>query len=74
MRRYWQERRRGSRANPAAPRPSARRDSRIYSANCKRMGGKSVVIKVYDKTKISAVKHRSVKREARIMKYLTQKK
>ena len=51
-----------------------RRDSRIYSANCKRMAGKSVVIKVYDKTKISAVKHRSVKREARIMKYLTQKK
>ena len=38
------------------------------------MAGKSVVIKVYDKTKISAVKHRSVKREARIMKYLTQKK
>jgi hypothetical protein len=29
---------------------------------------------VYDKAKISAIKHRSVRREARIMRYLTDKR
>jgi hypothetical protein len=30
------------------------------------------VLKVYDKGRISAVKHRSVRREARIMRFLTE--
>ena len=45
----------------------------MYSAVCPKLGGAAVVLKVYDKSKISAVKHRSVRREARIMKYLTAK-
>jgi hypothetical protein len=31
-------------------------------------------MQVYDKSKISAIKHRSVRREARIMRYLTDKR
>lgn len=31
-------------------------------------------MQVYDKCKISAIKHRSVRREARIMRYLTDKR
>lgn len=49
------------------------RDCVVYSATCDKLNGASVVLKVYDKAKISAIKHRSVRREARIMRYLTEK-
>ncbi len=45
----------------------------MYACTCDKLGGRAVVLKVYDKTKVSAVKHRSIRREARIMKYLTYK-
>ncbi|GBF89005.1 aurora like kinase [Raphidocelis subcapitata] len=47
------------------------KDSVVYSATCVKLGGASVVLKVYDKSRISAVKGRSVRREARIMRFLT---
>lgn len=50
------------------------KDCVVYSASCEKLGGQSVVLKVYDKAKISAIKHRSVRREARIMRYLTDKR
>uniref|UniRef100_A0A383WNW0 Protein kinase domain-containing protein n=1 Tax=Tetradesmus obliquus TaxID=3088 RepID=A0A383WNW0_TETOB len=49
------------------------KDCVVYSATCDKLNGASVVLKVYDKAKISAIKHRSVRREARIMRYLTEK-
>jgi hypothetical protein len=59
---------------PARCPRSACRDSLVYSCTCSKLGSRSVVLKVYDKLKISPVKHRSVRREARIMKYLTHKR
>lgn len=50
------------------------KDCVVYAASCEKLGGHSVVLKVYDKSKISAIKHRSVRREARIMRYLTDKR
>lgn len=47
------------------------RDSVVYAATCAKLGGGGVVLKVYDKARISAIKHRSVRREARIMRFLT---
>ena len=47
------------------------RDSVVYAATCAKLGGGAVVLKVYDKARISAIKHRSVRREARIMRFLT---
>ncbi len=43
----------------------------VYSATCAKLGGANVVLKVYDKSRISAIKSRSVRREARIMRFLT---
>jgi len=48
------------------------RDAVVYSATCPKLGGASVVLKVYDKARISAVKTRSVRREARIMRFITE--
>jgi predicted Ser/Thr protein kinase len=48
-------------------------DSVVYACRCAKLGGRSVVLKVYDKGRMSPVKHRSVRREARIMKFLTYK-
>ena len=53
-----------------APAPP-RRDSVVYSATCPKLGGAAVALKVYDKARISANKSRSVRREARIMRFLT---
>lgn len=53
---------------------ACRRDSKIYAATCVKLGSKRVAFKAYDATNICAAKQRSVKREARIMKYLTLKK
>jgi hypothetical protein len=50
------------------------KDCVVYSASCEKLGGHSVVLKVYDKTKISAIKQRSIRREARIMRYLTDRR
>jgi hypothetical protein len=50
------------------------RDCVVYAARCQKLGGGTVVLKVYDKSTISAVKHRSIRREARIMRYLTESK
>jgi hypothetical protein len=36
--------------------------------------GGLIIFQVYDKSKISSIKHRSVRREARIMRYLTDKR
>jgi hypothetical protein len=44
----------------------------VYAANCPKLNNCMVVLKVYDKTIISAVKQRSIRREARIMRYLTE--
>ena len=52
---------------------SARRDCIVYSAKCDKLDGITVVLKVYDKSRISPVKHRSVRREARIMRFLTER-
>eukprot|EP00878_Enallax_costatus_P001420 GHUV01001570.1.p1 GENE.GHUV01001570.1~~GHUV01001570.1.p1 ORF type:complete len:566 (+),score=155.75 GHUV01001570.1:219-1916(+) len=49
------------------------KDCVVYAAICDKLNGASVVLKVYDKSKISAIKQRSVRREARIMRYLTDK-
>eukprot|EP00775_Hariotina_reticulata_P004227 gene4227-4476_t len=49
------------------------KDCVVYSAVCDKLGGATVVLKVYDKAKISSIKQRSVRREARIMRYLTDK-
>jgi len=49
------------------------RDCVVYCAICEKLGGATVVLKVYDKAKISSIKQRSVRREARIMRYLTDK-
>jgi hypothetical protein len=46
----------------------------VYAATCAKLGGGGVVLKVYDKARISAIKHRSVRREARIMRFLTDAK
>lgn len=54
--------------------PICRRDSKIYAATCAKLGPKRVAFKAYDAANISAAKQRSVKREARIMKYLTLKR
>lgn len=43
----------------------------VYAATCAKLGGVGVVLKVYDKGRISAIKGRSVRREARIMRFLT---
>jgi hypothetical protein len=43
----------------------------VYAATCPKLGGMPVVLKVYDKSRISAIKNRSVRREARIMRFLT---
>jgi len=50
------------------------KDCVVYSASCEKLGGHTVVLKVYDKQKISAIKSRSIRREARIMRYLTDKR
>lgn len=47
------------------------KDSVVYSAACPKLGGATVALKVYDKARISANKSRSVRREARIMRFLT---
>ncbi len=64
---------------PSSPRATAaalspHRDCVVYAAKCPRLTGRSVVLKIYDKSKLSAVKQRSVRREARIMKYLSHKR
>jgi hypothetical protein len=56
---------------PWSPWPPTSRDSVVYAATCPKLGGIGVVLKVYDKSKISAIKNRSVRREARIMRFLT---
>jgi hypothetical protein len=52
------------------------KDCVVYAALCEKLdgGASSVALKVYEKAKISAIKHRSVRREARIMRYLTDKR
>lgn len=52
------------------------KDCVVYSALCQKLdgGNSSVVLKVYEKAQISTIKHRSVRREARIMRYLTEKR
>ncbi|GBF97062.1 aurora-like kinase [Raphidocelis subcapitata] len=47
------------------------KDAVVYSATCPKLGGAPVVLKVYEKAGISAVKHRAVRREARIMRFVT---
>lgn len=50
------------------------RDTKIYSATCSKLGNDTVALKVYDKSKLSSMKHRAVKREARIMRQISQRR
>ena len=43
----------------------------MYAATCAKLGGAAVALKVYDKSRLSAAKGRSVRREARVMRFLT---
>jgi hypothetical protein len=48
------------------------KDSAVYAAYCPKLGGRGVCLKVYDKGRVSAVKARAVRREARVMRFLTE--
>jgi hypothetical protein len=52
--------------------PPAARDATLYAAACAKLGGARVVLKVYEKARISAAKARSVRREARVMRFVTE--
>lgn len=57
--------------SPTCRNPARPRDAVVYSATCPKLGGAPVVLKVYEKAGISQVKHRAVRREARIMRFVT---
>lgn len=49
------------------------KESTIYSAQCLKLGGATVAIKVYLKSRTSAPKLRAIKREASLMQYMLKK-
>jgi hypothetical protein len=58
---------------PKTNNEKTQRDAVLLAATCAKLGRRAVV-KVYNKATISAGKARSVRREARVMRHLTEER